>query len=85
MHSTEVIHLDFVFCYCLSIINATLKDCRNVNLHAEEYVSDINNITSVLKLWFRELPDPLFPRAAYQHFLNAASKCFDNQLSLIDN
>ncbi|CAM0137943.1 unnamed protein product [Umbelopsis sp. WA50703] len=52
--------------------NAFDRDCRNVNLHAEEYVSDINNITSVLKLWFRELPDPLFPRAAYQHFLNAA-------------
>ncbi|KAH8553440.1 Rho GTPase activation protein [Umbelopsis sp. PMI_123] len=48
------------------------RDCRNVNLNAEENVSDINNITSVLKLWFRELPDPLFPRAAYQHFLNAA-------------
>jgi hypothetical protein len=27
-----------------------------------------------LKLWFRELPNPLFPREAYQHFLNAASK-----------
>jgi RhoGAP domain len=51
-----------------------ILDCRNVNLNAEENVSDINNITSVLKLWFRELPDPLFPRAAYQHFLNAASK-----------
>jgi hypothetical protein len=45
-----------------------------VNLDAEDYRSDVNNITGVLKLWFRELPSPLFPQAAYDHFITAASK-----------
>lgn len=71
--------VDLYFCLVAftsfsSTFTFRMVDCRNVNLNAEENVSDINNITSVLKLWFRELPDPLFPRAAYQHFLNAASK-----------
>lgn len=48
----------------------------------EEYISDINNITSVLKLWFRELPDPLFPRSTYQHFL-AAAKIEDEQMRVL--
>lgn len=59
-------------------------DCTGINLNSEEYISDINNITSVLKLWFRELPDPLFPRAAYQHFLNAASK-WRKRMTLTDS
>ncbi|CAO3618993.1 unnamed protein product [Mucor hiemalis] len=41
---------------------------------SEEDLSDINNVTGVLKLWFRELPDPLFPTASYHQFLEAASK-----------
>lgn len=43
---------------------------------SEEDLSDINNVTGVLKLWFRELPDPLFPSASYHQFLDAASKFF---------
>lgn len=41
---------------------------------SEEDLSDINNITGVLKLWFRELPNPLFPMEYYYEFLEAASK-----------
>ncbi|KAI8991251.1 Rho GTPase activation protein [Mycotypha africana] len=40
---------------------------------SEEDLSDINNVTSVLKLWFRELPDSLFPSACYHQFLEAAT------------
>ncbi|CEG72035.1 hypothetical protein RMATCC62417_07664 [Rhizopus microsporus] len=47
-------------------------DCEEVDLSSEENRNDINNITSLLKLWFRELPDPVFPRSSYQHFMNAA-------------
>jgi hypothetical protein len=43
---------------------------------SDEDLSDINNITSVIKLWFRELPDPLLPSASFQQFLEAASKFF---------
>ncbi|KAI9473688.1 MAG: Rho GTPase activation protein [Benjaminiella poitrasii] len=39
---------------------------------SEEDLSDINNVTSVLKLWFRELPDPLIPSGSYHRFLEAA-------------
>ncbi|KAI8997877.1 Rho GTPase activation protein [Pilobolus umbonatus] len=38
---------------------------------SEEDLADINNVTGVLKLWFRELPDPLIPSAAYPQFLEA--------------
>ncbi|KAI9470624.1 MAG: Rho GTPase activation protein [Benjaminiella poitrasii] len=48
------------------------RDCTSVDLTLEENVSDINNITSLLKLWFRELPVPLFPQSSYHHFMNAA-------------
>ncbi|CEG72606.1 hypothetical protein RMATCC62417_08137 [Rhizopus microsporus] len=49
---------------------------------SEEDLSDINNITGVLKLWFRELPNPLFPRQSYQQFLDAA-KLPDDRARLI--
>ncbi|CAO3610425.1 unnamed protein product [Cunninghamella echinulata] len=76
----ETYGLNVVGIYRLSGTNSQIqklkaafdKDCSSMNLNSDEYISDINNITSVLKLWFRELPDPLFPKASYQHFLNAA-------------
>ncbi|THH17052.1 hypothetical protein EW146_g3687 [Bondarzewia mesenterica] len=49
------------------------KDLDAVNLDAEEWSSDINNVTSVLKLWLRELPDPLLTTAMHQKLLNAAN------------
>ncbi|KAH7885795.1 hypothetical protein F5I97DRAFT_1875464 [Phlebopus sp. FC_14] len=48
------------------------KDMESVNLDSEEWSSDINNVTSVLKLWFRELPDPLLTFHLHQGFVDAA-------------
>ncbi|TFK52005.1 RhoGAP-domain-containing protein [Heliocybe sulcata] len=48
------------------------KDLDSVNLDAEEWSSDINNVTSVLKLWLRELPDPLLTQDLHQGFIDAA-------------
>ncbi|EJD07593.1 RhoGAP-domain-containing protein [Fomitiporia mediterranea MF3/22] len=48
------------------------KDVDSVNLDTEEWSSDINNVTSVLKLWLRELPDPLLTHALHQGFIEAA-------------
>lgn len=48
----------------------------SVNLDSEEWISDINNVTSVLKMWFRELPDPLLTSSLHQGFVEAASKHF---------
>lgn len=51
------------------------QDCAGHHLLENDYVpEEINNVTSVLKLWLRELPDPLFPRSLYPYFLDAASK-----------
>ncbi|THH27126.1 hypothetical protein EUX98_g7071 [Antrodiella citrinella] len=48
------------------------KDLDSVNLDADEWSSDISNVTSVLKMWLRELPDPLLTHTLHQGFLDAA-------------
>lgn len=48
------------------------RDLDSVNLDADEWSSDISNVTSVLKLWLRELPDPLFTSNLHNAFLEAA-------------
>jgi len=48
------------------------KDLESTNLDADEWSSDISNVTSVLKLWLRELPEPLFTMQLHQGFLDAA-------------
>jgi hypothetical protein len=48
------------------------RDLDSVNLDAEEWSSDINNVTSALKSWFRELPDPLLTLSLHQGFIDAA-------------
>lgn len=45
-----------------------------MDLDAEEWASDINNVASVVKLWLRELPDPLFTYNLHQGFIEAASE-----------
>lgn len=51
-------------------------DLEATNLDADEWSSDISNVTSVLKLWLRELPEPLLTMQLHQGFLDAASKQF---------
>lgn len=48
-------------------------DIENLNLHSDENLTDINDITGVLKLFFRELPNPLFTHELYHGFIDAAS------------
>ena len=47
-------------------------DLDSVNLDADEWSSDISNVTSVLKMWLRELPDPLLTSSLHSAFLDAA-------------
>ena len=49
-------------------------DLEATNLDVDEWSSDISNVTSVLKLWLRELPEPLLTIELHQGFLDAASK-----------
>jgi hypothetical protein len=39
---------------------------------SDEWSGDINVVASVLKQWFRELPEPLLTHALYQGFIDAA-------------
>jgi len=48
------------------------KDLEATNLDADEWSGDISNVTSVLKLWLRELPEPLLTMQLHQGFLDAA-------------
>ena len=51
-----------------------LSDLGSVDLDAPEWSSDINTVCSVLKMWFRDLPDPLMTRHLHQGFIEAARK-----------
>ncbi|KAF8216480.1 RhoGAP-domain-containing protein [Mycena galopus ATCC 62051] len=48
------------------------KDMDSVDLDATEWSSDINNVASVMKMWLRELPDPLLTYELQQGFIDAA-------------
>lgn len=41
---------------------------------SDEWSGDINVVSSALKQWFRELPEPLLTHALYQGFIDAARK-----------
>lgn len=41
-------------------------------LHPSETLNDIHSVASALKLYFRELPDPLLTEAFHREFINAA-------------
>lgn len=48
-------------------------DIEGTDLLSEENLSDINDIAAVMKLWFRELPEPLLTWDLYHGFVEAAS------------
>lgn len=48
------------------------KDLDSVDLDAPEWSADINNVTGVLKMWLRELPDPLMTVSLQHGFIEAA-------------
>ena len=48
-------------------------DVDSVDLDSVEWTSDINNVASLMKLWLRELPEPLLTHTLHQGFIEAAS------------
>ncbi|KAI9440763.1 RhoGAP-domain-containing protein [Lactarius indigo] len=58
--------------YGISTVGVYRIDLDATNLDAEEWSGDISNVTSVLKLWLRELPEPLLTMHLHQGFLSAA-------------
>lgn len=51
-----------------------VTDIEGTDLLSEENLSDINDIAAVMKLWFRELPEPLLTWELYHGFIEAASE-----------
>ena len=39
---------------------------------SDEWTADINVVSGALKLWFRELPEPLLTYGLYNQFIDAA-------------
>ncbi|KAG8990296.1 hypothetical protein FRB90_001831 [Tulasnella sp. 427] len=50
------------------------RDIDAVDLMHDEWRMDVNNVTSVLKLWLRELPEPLLTFDLYQGYIDAAKE-----------
>jgi hypothetical protein len=50
-------------------------DIENTDVMSEEWSADINVVSGALKLWFRELPEPLLTYGLYHQFIEAAREC----------
>lgn len=53
-------------------------DSTHLNLdfrNPENFFHDVNSVAGLLKLFFRDLPDPLLTKEHYSAFIEAASTC----------
>lgn len=48
------------------------KDIDAVDIMSDDWSADINVVSGALKLWFRELPEPLLTYGLYHGFIDAA-------------
>ena len=65
----KIIPAEFSWLHTFVII-----DLEAVDLDAPEWSGDINNVASVMKMWLRELPEPLMTRSLHQGFIEGASE-----------
>ncbi|XP_050315828.1 GTPase-activating protein CdGAPr isoform X2 [Anthonomus grandis grandis] len=68
--------------YRLSGVTSNIQKLRNAfdedrvpDLHTEDILKDIHSVASLLKMYFRELPNPLCTYQLYQSFVNAVQGC----------
>lgn len=68
--------------YRLSGVTSNIQKLRNAfdedripNLCTEDILQDIHSVASLLKMYFRELPNPLCTYQLYQSFVNAVQGC----------
>ncbi|CAG9814899.1 unnamed protein product [Phaedon cochleariae] len=68
--------------YRLSGVTSNIQKLRNAfdedripNLYTEDIIQDIHSVASLLKMYFRELPNPLCTYQLYQNFVNAVQGC----------
>ncbi|KAI8640782.1 hypothetical protein BD408DRAFT_419236 [Parasitella parasitica] len=57
----------------MRLIHQSFDSGDPIDLEDDDSVNDICAVTSVLKQYFRELPDPLLPFSLYTQFIDAAS------------
>lgn len=57
-----------------NLISFVIIDLEAVDLNAPEWAGDINNVASVMKMWLRELPEPLMTQSLHQGFIEGASE-----------
>ena len=67
MYTARPIHLD------MSKWNILISTEENVKF-GERPFDDVHVLSGTLKLYFRELPEPLIPFDAYDQFIDAISK-----------
>lgn len=53
---------------------ADWPDIQGTDVMSSEWSSDINVVSGALKLWLRELPEPLLTYGLYDAFIEAASE-----------
>lgn len=58
---------------CFELTVFAVVDVEGTDLLSEENLTDINDTAAVMKLWIRELPEPLLTWDLYQGFIEAAS------------
>ena len=58
--------------FCSTFIPTSTEEA--IDLSAAQW-EDINVVTGALKLFLRELPDPVIPNSLYQKFIDASSEC----------
>ena len=51
-----------------------MVDVEAVDVQSPEWSSDINVVSGALKLWFRELPEPVLTFGLYDAFIEASRK-----------
>ncbi|KAF5304225.1 hypothetical protein FQR65_LT08032 [Abscondita terminalis] len=68
--------------YRLSGVTSNIQKLRNAfdedripDLYTEEILQDIHSVASLLKMYFRELPNPLCTYQLYQSFVSAVQGC----------
>ena len=76
------VHIYYVACLCICTMNTRTKQyfpaftgVDPLGPHLAKKKTDIAAIASVLKQYFRDLHEPLFPVEKYHEFVESAREC----------
>ncbi|KAK4689393.1 Rho GTPase-activating protein RGD1, partial [Tremellales sp. Uapishka_1] len=72
LESTGIYRLSGTTSKVQALKGALDRDIDSVDVLSEDWSADINVVSGALKLWFRELPEPLLTYGLYNGFIEAA-------------